>query len=113
MLDTITQLLKNAGITGTLLLSTPPDRSLGDVALGCFAIAKEQGKNPAEVANNIVAILADKHADIKNSDAFEQVVATGPYVNFTLSSTWLAEQTARIKEGYGKHTDGNGKKYLV
>ncbi|NCO04579.1 MAG: arginine--tRNA ligase [Candidatus Magasanikbacteria bacterium] len=105
----LTTILNNSGISGQLLFSIPPDKTLGDVALGCFALAKEQQKNPAEIANSIVNTLKEKsHASIK------QVIATGPYVNITLNDAWLAEQALlKITKTFGTHDTGKGKKYLV
>src|SRR6185436_7503573 len=52
----------HAGIAATdLKVEAPPRPELGDLAVGCFAIAKARQQNPAEVA---------------------RATAAGPFVNF-------------------------------
>lgn len=48
---------------------------LGDLAVGCFAIAKAQGKKPAEVAQQIAAAF-------QPTELLASARAEGPYVNF-------------------------------
>lgn len=58
------------------LLETPKNSEMGDIAFPAFSLAKVERKAPQMIA----AELAEK----MNSQAFEKVVATGPYVNFSL-----------------------------
>ena len=58
------------------LLETPKNSEMGDIAFPAFSLAKVERKAPQMIA----AELAEKI----NSQAFEKVVATGPYVNFFL-----------------------------
>jgi arginyl-tRNA synthetase len=60
-------------------LVIPPDSTHGDIAFGCFKLAKSIGKSPAEIAKNLAAQFNTDHSDI------DSVTATGPYVNFRLS----------------------------
>lgn len=103
----VTILLSNAGITGDIELSSPPKFEMGDIAFGCFGLAKEQGKNPAEVAKELAASL-------QSNEFFEKIEAHGPYVNFFVSGSALAAEVfGSINKKYGTHDIGKGKKVLV
>jgi arginyl-tRNA synthetase len=105
----ISELLTSAGVTGEVQLSTPPKTEMGDFAFGCFAIAKEDGKNPAEVAT----ALAEK-VDASKSTFVDEVKAFGPYVNFYINGKALAEGTLQhVADGFGSHDVGSGQKVLV
>jgi len=56
------------------LLETPPNPKMGDLALPCFALAKELKKDPKKIASEI--------AKIKPSGLVEDIKQAGPYVNF-------------------------------
>lgn len=58
-------------------VDAPPRREMGDFAVGCFAAAKAQGKNPAVVAAEIAAKFAP-------TDLLASATAAGPFVNFQL-----------------------------
>lgn len=103
----IHDLLHKAGVAGDIELSTPPKSDMGDLAFPCFAIAKEQGKNPAELAKEI----AEK---ITPTDTVEKIQAFGPFVNFFISAHALAEMVLDdIDENYGKLELGKKKKVMV
>lgn len=70
--------------------SIPPDTALGDIAFGCFALAKELQKSPAEIAQNLASSIAAKIGKEKKS-TFIKVTAAGPYVNFTVSDAFLLQ----------------------
>jgi arginyl-tRNA synthetase len=60
-----------------LEIGFPPDMQLGHFAVGCFPLAKQFRKNPAELAKAIAgAISAD--------DVIQTAVPAGPYINFRL-----------------------------
>ena len=81
------------------LLEIPPDPNFGDYALPCFSFSKKLKKSPNQIAEEIVRKLIIKEpvirADVK-----------GPYVNFFISKSMLAEQVlnqiVKDKEDYGK-----------
>jgi arginyl-tRNA synthetase len=56
-------------------LGRPPRPELGDLAFGCFPLAKAQGRSPAEVA----AALAPQ---VRPSALLRGASALGPYLNF-------------------------------
>lgn len=82
-------------------LVTPPNPKLGDLAFGCFKIAKIQGKNPAEVAKELVTKLGG--AD----HVVESVSAAGPYVNVKLKAGEVAQRVVREVQSTGAFF-GNG-----
>lgn len=65
-----------AGIAATdLKVEAPPRPELGDLAVGCFAIAKARKQNPAEVARAIAAAF-------QPTELLASATAAGPFVNF-------------------------------
>ena len=77
------------------LLETPKNSEMGDIAFPAFSLAKVERKAPQMIA----AELTEKI----NSQAFEKVVATGPYVNFFLDKSAISG--AVIKEIIEKGSD--------
>lgn len=65
-------------------LTPPPANQKGDLAFGCFQLAKSFKKNPVQIAQILSAQLKP---DLLVSDA----LATGPYLNFTLKPAGMAE----------------------
>ncbi len=67
-----------AGVAATeLAVQAPPRPEMGDLAVGCFAIAKAQGKNPAQVATELAAGFVP-------SGFIASATAAGPFVNLKL-----------------------------
>jgi arginyl-tRNA synthetase len=78
----------HAGVPATdLKVDTPPRPELGDLAVGCFAIAKARGANPAQVAKEIADAFAP-------TELLASATAAGPFVNFKANRAaafrWLA-----------------------
>jgi arginyl-tRNA synthetase len=66
----------HAGIAATdLKVEAPPRPELGDLAVGCFAIAKARKQNPAEVARAIADAF-------RPTELLASATAAGPFVNF-------------------------------
>ena len=66
----------HAGVPATeLKVDTPPRPELGDLAVGCFAIAKAKKANPAQVAQEIAAAFSP-------TELLASATAAGPFVNF-------------------------------
>jgi arginyl-tRNA synthetase len=83
----------HAGIPATdLKVEAPPRPELGDLAVGCFAIAKARKQNPAEVARAIAAAF-------QPTDLLESASAAGPFVNFRARRSpafrWLIDGALR------------------
>jgi arginyl-tRNA synthetase len=66
-------------------LVEPPNSAMGDLAFGCFFLAKALRKGPPQIA----AVLKEK---IQVGGELLKVEAAGPYLNFTLASDFLARQ---------------------
>jgi arginyl-tRNA synthetase len=82
-----------AGVAATdLKAEAPPRAELGDLAVGCFAIAKAQGKNPAQVAKD----LADGFTP---GGYLAAATAAGPFINFKIDRAeafrWIADAALR------------------
>src|SRR3989344_8290471 len=80
------------------LIEIPPDSSLGDYAFPCFALAKEQKKNPSEIAKTI-------SSRIKAGGIISKVETKGPYVNLFIAIDKLAEDA--LKAAYSDHDYGS------
>ena len=65
-----------AGVAAAeLKVEAPPRPELGDLAVGCFAIAKARKQNPAQVAQELAASIAP-------GGMIASASAAGPFVNF-------------------------------
>lgn len=81
----VVKLLKKSGITTTPdALVYPPKSEMGELSLALFSFAKEQGKNPAELASTLASSL-------KPSGMIAEICAVGPYLNFFLNRTKVTE----------------------
>ena len=91
------------------LLEKPKSSEMGDIAFPAFSLAKVERKAPQAIAAAIVEKL--------DTEGFEKVVATGPYVNFfldkaTISHTTLT-QVIEQKEHYGQQDRGQGENITI
>lgn len=106
----ITKLIKEKLNVSEIVLTTPPDSKLGDIALPCFQFAKELRRSPADIANE----LKDKLIDINFIDKIE---VTGGYLNFYVNRAVFIEETLNEieekKDSYGSSMSGCGKKALI
>ena len=91
------------------LLETPKNSEMGDIAFPAFSLAKVERKAPQMIA----AELAEKI----NSQAFEKVVATGPYVNFFLDKNAISTQVLQAvitqKEHYADQHIGKQENVVI
>lgn len=83
----------HAGVAATdLKVEAPPRADLGDLAVGCFAIAKARKQNPADVARAIAAAF-------QPTDLLASATAAGPFVNFRAhreaTFRWLIDSALR------------------
>ncbi len=58
-------------------LSPPPNKEMGDLAFGCFLLAKQMKKSPAQIANELASKLQEQ-------DFVQSFQAAGPYLNMKL-----------------------------
>ncbi|MFA5248275.1 MAG: arginine--tRNA ligase [Patescibacteria group bacterium] len=86
-----------------------PNQEMGDLGWPIFALAKELGRNPAELAKEI----AKKYPTENNIKA----KATGPYLNFVINKKYLAKNIIKEieeqKEKYGHNENLKNKKIMV
>src|SRR3954453_3716859 len=83
----------HAGVAATdLKVEAPPRPELGDLAVGCFAIAKARKQNPAQVAQELAAAITP-------NGVIESATAAGPFVNFKLDRAatfrWVIDAALR------------------
>lgn len=82
------------------LLEVPPNEVDADLAFPCFSLAKEQRKNPFEIAKELEAVAGKKKMTLVKG-----VKAVGPYVNFYIDyakfSPALINEIISEKEKYG------------
>ncbi len=93
-----------------VLLSYPPDITLGSIAFGCFSIAKNEDKAPAELSSK----LAEKiNGNIEKKELIENAESAGPYINFKTKNIAknVIEEIEKKKEKYGK-SEKKGKTIL-
>ncbi len=97
-------------LPGQLEIGFPPNTEMGHFAVGCFPLAKQFRKSPAEIAANIVD-------HIQPDDVIAEVGAAGPYINLKLNATaffgdlcqYIISQDTR----YGASDIGQGKRSMV
>jgi arginyl-tRNA synthetase len=91
-----------------LKVEAPPRPELGDLAVGCFAIAKAQKKNPAEVARAIALAFTP-------TDLLASASAAGPFVNFRAhrpaAFRWLVD--GALRSALIPHTLGAGQTICI
>ncbi|MBD3310797.1 arginine--tRNA ligase [Candidatus Woesearchaeota archaeon] len=85
------------------VLTEPPDPSMGDYAFPCFELAKQQGKKPGEVAEDLART-------IQLGDHIREVKVSGPFLNFFVNKEKLSEDVLRRifkeKKDYGRRKPG-------
>jgi arginyl-tRNA synthetase len=78
--------LERAGLPVNLIsLEIPPDQDMGDIALPCFSLAKQEKKSPVSIASS----LAER---LKPEGIIDKITSAGPYVNFHLNKAMVASQ---------------------
>jgi len=93
-----------------LEIGFPPSTDLGHFAVGCFPLAKQFRKSPAEIAKKLAENMA---AD----DVLQKAIATGPYLNLTVSPAVLfgdiCSEIISAGNSYGESSAGRGKRVMV
>ena len=91
--DILKELTKVFGKIGQKItadqFATPPNPDMGDIAFGCFVLAKELKKPAGAIAKELyekLKPLVVKHKAITN------VSVSGPYINFSIDRTVLGEK---------------------
>jgi len=93
-------------------LAYPPNIQMGDLSLPCFVIAKNTGKNPAEVSSDLVSKFS---ALVGENKKIASVFSAGPYLNFKLNKHNLCEEVINdTKEAeYGANEIGEKQKVMI
>jgi len=90
-------------------LETPPKGMTTDLAFPCFNLAKEQRKNPMEIAKELENKLKGKRLKF-----IKEIKASGPYLNFFIDyekfSPLVAGDVLKQKDKYGS---GSKKETIV
>jgi len=85
------------------ILEVPKVPELGDFALPCFRLAAKMKKDPKLIAKDVAA-----HVKFPKGSAIKEVKVVGPYVNFFLSRSNLAEtvltEVFKAKDNFGAGT---------
>jgi arginyl-tRNA synthetase len=88
----------------------PPNPAMGHFAVGCFPLAKQFRKSPAEIAQNIVDHL-------QPDDVIAHASAAGPYINLNIAGEILFGQVCGHIIGrdmaYGSSDMGRGRRAMV
>jgi arginyl-tRNA synthetase len=88
----------------------PPNVEMGHFAVGCFPLAKQFRKSPAEIAKNIVEQL-------QPDDLITGAGAAGPYINLKVSGKVLFGDVCNLIIGrdaaYGSSDMGEGRRAMV
>ncbi len=84
-----------------VLLETPPDTKMGDLALPCYQFSKKLKKSPHQIARDLEKKLKSKF----------NIKVIGPYINFFIDHIKLAKDTInkikKQKSNYGKSSKKN------
>ncbi len=90
----------------------PPQPGMGDVGFPCFMLAKKLRNAPPKIAAELAAKIT-----LPEDGVFTKALAVGPYVNFVLNPTYLAEKTAGVAladpKAWGLSTSGAGRTVIV
>ncbi|SCY52977.1 arginyl-tRNA synthetase [Butyrivibrio hungatei] len=91
----------------TILIETPPDSKMGDMAIPCFGFAKLLHKNPALIATEIKKGLDQK----KNQLGLDEVLSVNGYCNIFVNRMLFTEKVLKqvVKENLGVEKIGNNK----
>lgn len=87
-------------------VSVPKDE-MGDYAFPCFKLSKTLRKSPAELASELASRI--------KSDAFENVVPTGPYINFFVDKARYAVEVIGeiLNKGRDYGSGGGGQTVVI
>jgi len=91
-------------------VTTPPDEALGDYAFPCFAAAKQLGRKPHLLADELASRLGP-------SERIREVKAAGPYLNFFVRRQafiqWVLKKAHAERDRFGHAALGEGRTVVV
>ncbi len=106
--ESIVKLLGNENVKEVAdMLETPPEESMGDFALPCFAFAKVLRKSPKIIAEELAASLTDQKEDL----GIGRIEAVNGYVNFYMQrGSYVKGCMDKLSaDGFGVNKPGLGK----
>lgn len=86
--DEIIKLLRKETKLKKISLEIPPNSNLGDYSFPCFTLSKQKKKSPVEIATELSKKL-------KKPKYLHSIQPSGPYLNFFIHPSYLAERTLR------------------
>lgn len=91
-----------------IILTFPLEEKYGDYAFSCFELARELGKNPAEISAEIIKKLP-------KNDIIDDAKNAGPYVNFYINNNFLKQLLDQINldKKFGNSDIGKKQKILI
>jgi len=115
MKDEIKKILEKITGKNNFLVEAPKEKTHGDYATNvALVLSKKAGKNPLEVANEIVKKLS---SGVLKKIGIEKVEVASPgFINFYLKDEFFVENLKEIlkeKENYGKNQNLKGKKIII
>lgn len=116
VLRTVARLLSDAANVDVDVteLAAPPNAELGDLAFGCFKLAKQRGTSPAEIAKEIAASFT--RVSGPGDETVASAEAAGPYVNIRLQAGAFVSRVVKDVEtraDYGAVDQGRGKQVML
>ena len=91
------------------MLTVSREHSQGDLSLPCFPFAKQLGKSPIDIAEDI-------SSSIEETTEIGEITSTAGYLNFKANPKWLASQllsgNVRIGDAYG-NKPSTGRQVLI
>lgn len=106
--ESIVKLLENGNVEEVAeMLETPPEESMGDFALPCFAFAKVRRKSPKIIAEELTAGLSEK----KDELGISRIEAVNGYMNLYMErGSYVKACVEKLNaEGFGVGKPGGGK----
>jgi arginyl-tRNA synthetase len=116
VLRTVARLLSDAAKVEVDVteLAAPPNAELGDLAFGCFKLAKQRGTSPVEIAKEIAASFA--RVSGPGDETVASAEAAGSYVNIRLQTGAFVSRVVKDVEtraDYGAVDQGKGKQVML
>lgn len=93
------------------VFDTPPDPTMGDLALACFKLSKVLRKSPVAIAGELATYFSDSLPD-----GVSKIENAGGYLNFFLSDSYRVSLLRKILEqgtDYGRNELGKGKTMVI
>ena len=114
MKDEIKRILEKVTGESDFLVEAPKEKTHGDYSSNvALVLSKKLGKNPVEVANEIIAQV-NQVLIRENKLMIEKIEVAGPgFINFYLSNNFFVEQLKKVDKNFGKNQSLKNKKVIV